>query len=136
MHFGSEFCVCSLLMRFYCQYLYFMLIIDRYLNIWVYFADFDQYACYRMQLHVWNQSKITFINSDLVCCEKMFFLFLIHWRVSFRCNHYVIYHNLCYNCGWNAPCFGCNSSNRLENYNRGVFCLKPPKYLVLLVISA
>lgn len=40
--------------------------------------------------------------------------FIIHWRVFSRCNHDVIYHNLFHNCEWNAPCYGCNSSHRLD----------------------
>ena len=35
----------------------------------------------------------------------------------FRCNDYVIYHNLCHHCWWNAPCIGCNSTHRLDYQN-------------------
>ena len=81
------------------------------------------------QLHEWNSdmkvmiSILIIIISDLLVCAVTYlpiyfdFYPIIDRRVFFRCNHYVIYHNLCHNCGWNAPCFGCNSAHRLEQSN-------------------
>ena len=81
------------------------------------------------------------VENNLLC--DMLLLPSPWLRVSFRCNHYVIYHNLCHNCGRNAPCFGCYSTNRLATlinpwlyWGVSLFCYyyisyHPIKYLVL-----
>lgn len=74
-------------------------------------------TCYLL-LYIYNYlSSLILVCVAKACVENNLLCDMLllpsPWlRVSFRCNHYVIYHNLCHNCGWYAPCFGCNSSHR------------------------
>lgn len=80
------------------------LILTCYSSLYLYIITYHHWFWCVLPKHVW---KTIYLLCDMLLLPSPWL------RVSFRCNHYVIYHNLCHNCGRNAPCFGCYSINRL-----------------------